>query len=193
MNTMPESYSDMPISNTAATRYGLMRGVVPIGVTAPRGATSVMLSPAWTESWSASRRPIATPLPSSKPSSVPCLMFLATEVMLSRSLARMPRTSTPEALNGDDANACPSTTGAASRIPDTWLMRSATSFQSVSGLSSGCTSRWPLRPRILSSSSLRKPFITAITMMRVATPSMMPRKENPAITEMNPSLRRARK
>ena len=52
----------------------------------------------------------------------------------------------------------------------------------------GCTSRWPLRPRILSSSSLRKPFITDITMISVATPSMMPRKENPAMTEMNPSL-----
>ena len=52
---------------------------------------------------------------------------------------------------------------------------------------------WPLRPRILSSSSLRNPFITAITMMSVATPSMIPRKENPAMTEMNPSLRRARR
>ncbi len=35
-----------------------MRGVVPIGVTAPRGATSVILSPARSESWSASLRPI---------------------------------------------------------------------------------------------------------------------------------------
>src|SRR6202048_5287596 len=30
-------------------------------------------------------------------------------------------------------------------------------------------------------------------MMSVATPSMMPRKENPALTEMNPSCRRARR
>ena len=170
-----------------------MRGVVPIGVTAPFGATSVMLSPACSDSWSASRRPIATPCPSSKPSSEPCLMFLAIEVRLLRSSARMPRTSTPEALNGEDASAWPSTTGAASRMPWTWLMRSATSFQSVSGDSSGCTRMWPLRPRILSSSSLRKPFITAITMISVATPSMMPRNENPAMTEMNPSLRRARR
>src|SRR6476469_7589906 len=94
---------------------------------------------------------------------------------------------------GEDASAWPSTTGAASLMPATWLMRSATSFQSVSGDSSGCTRRCPLRPRILSSSSLRKPFITAITMMRVATPSMMPRNENPAMTEIKPSLRRARK
>ena len=105
----------------------------------------------------------------------------------------MPRTSTPEAFHGEDASAWPSTTGAASRMPWTWLMRSATSFQSVSGDSSGCTRMWPLRPRILSSSSLRKPFITAITMISVATPSMMPRKEKPAMTEMNPSLRRARR
>ena len=120
-------------------------------------------------------------------------MFLAIEVRLLRSSARMPRTNTPAALNGEDASAWPSTTGAASRMPATWLMRSATSFQSVSGNSSGCTSRCPLRPRILSSNSLRKPFITAITMISVATPSMMPRKEKPAMTEMKPSLRRARK
>ena len=78
-------------------------------------------------------------------------------------------------------------------MPLTPAMRAATSSQSVSGFSSGWISRWPLSPRILSSSSLRKPFITAITMISVATPSMMPRKENPAITEMNPSLRRARR
>lgn len=35
--------------------------------------------------------------------------------------------------------------------------------------------------------------MTAMTMISVATPSMMPRKENPAMTEMNPSLRRARR
>ena len=35
--------------------------------------------------------------------------------------------------------------------------------------------------------------MTAITMIKVATPSMMPANENPAMTEMNPSLRRARR
>ena len=105
----------------------------------------------------------------------------------------MPRTSTPLALNGEEASAWPSTTGAARRTPGTIMMRPATASQSVSGESSGWISRWPLSPRILSSSSLRKPFMTAITMMRVATPSMMPRKENPAMTEMNPSRRRARR
>ena len=134
-----------------------------------------------------------TPCPSSKPSIVPCLMFLAIEVRLFRSAARMPRTSTPAALKAEDASAWPSTTGAAKRMPSTWLMRSATSFQSVSGDSSGCTSKCPFSPRILSKSSLRKPFITAITMISVATPSMMPRKEKPAMTEMKPSLRRARR
>jgi hypothetical protein len=43
------------------------------------------------------------------------------------------------------------------------------------------------------SSSCRKPFITAMTMISVATPSMMPRKENPAITEMKPLAPRARR
>ena len=45
-----------------------MRGVVPMGVTAPRGATRVTLSPACTDNCSASRLPTATPCPSSKPS-----------------------------------------------------------------------------------------------------------------------------
>ena len=52
---------------------------------------------------------------------------------------------------------------------------------------------WPLRPRILLNSSLRKPFMTAITVISVNTPSRMPRNENPASTEMKPSLRRARR
>ncbi len=40
-----------------------------------------------------------------------------------------------------------------------------------------------------SKSSARKPFITAMTMMSVATPSMIPRNEKPAMTEMKPSFR----
>ena len=35
--------------------------------------------------------------------------------------------------------------------------------------------------------------MTLITTMSVATPSMMPRNENPAMTEMNPCARRARR
>jgi hypothetical protein len=52
---------------------------------------------------------------------------------------------------------------------------------------------WPLMPRMREMSSVRKPFITAMTMISVATPSMMPMKEKPAITEMNASLRRDRR
>ena len=40
-------------------------------------------------------------------------------------------------------------------------------------------------------SSWRKPFITAMTMIRVATPRAMPSRENHAMTEINPSWRRA--
>ena len=39
----------------------------------------------------------------------------------------------------------------------------------------------------------RKPFITAITTISVATPSMMPMNEKPAMIEMNVSLRRERR
>ena len=51
------------------------------------------------------RRLADTPCPPSKPSSVPCLMFLAIEVRLLRSSARMPRISTPAALKAEDASA----------------------------------------------------------------------------------------
>ena len=44
-------------------------------------------------------------------------MLLAIEVSLARSPPRMPRTSTPAALNGDDASAWPSTIGTAMRTP----------------------------------------------------------------------------
>ena len=60
-------------------------------------------------------------------------------------------------------------------------------------MSIGCTIRWPLMPRMRVSSSARKPFITAMTTISVATPSMMPRKEIEAITEMTVSLRRERR
>ena len=77
--------------------------------------------------------------------------------------------------------------------PGTPAMRSATVGDNRSaGGSSGVTKMWPLKPRILSSSSLRKPFITDMTMISVATPSMMPRKEKPAMTETKPSCAGAR-
>ena len=41
--------------------------------------------------------------------------------------------------------------------------------------------------------SMRNPFITDITMISVATPSMMPSSEKIAMTETNPSCRRARR
>ncbi len=41
--------------------------------------------------------------------------------------------------------------------------------------------------------STRKPFITAMTTINVPTPRVMPINEKPAITEMKPSSRRARR
>ena len=141
MKTKVASYSDMPTSNTATILYGLIRGITPIGVVAPFGCTRVTLSPARNDNWSASRRPIATPSVSSKPSSVPCLILLPIEGSRARSSPRMPRTRTPVELNGEDASAWPSTTGDASMTPSILAMRAATSFQSVSGDSSGWISR----------------------------------------------------
>ena len=193
MNTNAVSNSNMPISNTAATLYDLIRGIMPNGDCTPRGVNSDTFSPTPTESFSASRLPITIPVAASKPSSVPCLMLLATGPSLLRSSARMPRTITPSPPGPDDASSLPSTMGAASVTPGTLETRSATCCQSVSGRSSGWIKKWPFKPRIFSRSSLRKPLRTAITMMSVATPSMMPRKEKPALTEMNPSRRRARR
>ena len=51
----------------------------------------------------------------------------------------------------------------------------------------------PLMPKIRDRSSARKPFITDITMIRVATPKAMPVKAKPVMTEMKPSLRLARR
>ena len=42
-------------------------------------------------------------------------------------------------------------------------------------------------------SSARKPFITDMTTISVPTPSAIPASENPAMTEMKPSSRRARR
>ena len=105
--------------------------------------------------------------------------------------SRTPRTSTPLEVLAPLASAWPSTSGTADDdaghrgdpVGDRRRSRSA-------GESIGCTMRWPLRPRILSMSSARKPFITAMTMISVATPSMMPRNEKPAMTEMKASRRR---
>ena len=43
------------------------------------------------------------------------------------------------------------------------------------------------------SRSARNPFITDMTMIKVATPSAMPSSEKIAMTDTNPSCRRARK
>jgi hypothetical protein len=60
-------------------------------------------------------------------------------------------------------------------------------------VSIGYTVKWPLRPRILVRSSVRKPFITLITTISVATPIATPIKVSQEMTEMNASLRRARR
>ena len=52
---------------------------------------------------------------------------------------------------------------------------------------------WPLMPTILSSRSWRKPFITDITTISVATPSAMPAKEKPAMADTMASARRPRR
>ena len=55
------------------------------------------------------------------------------------------------------------------------------------------TPSWPLMLDIWASISTRKPFITDMTTISVPTPSVMPISEKPAITEMKPSSRRARR
>jgi hypothetical protein len=171
----------------------LILGVVPNTVAVPRGATRVMLSPTRKPSCWRRRAPIITPCPVSNPSRLPSFTFSAIVGSLRSSLARTPLTRTPPALNGEDASACPSTSGTARVTAGTREMRCVSASKSVNGVSTGDRTRWPLKPRIFDWSSTRNPFITDITMIKVATPSMMPRNEKPAITEMKPSLRRARR
>ena len=45
-----------------------------------------------------------------------------------------------------------------------------------------------IKPKILFVNSVLKPFITDMTIINVATPSMMPRKEKIDITFKNPSF-----
>ncbi len=45
-----------------------------------------------------------------------------------------------------------------------------------------------LKPKILSVNSVLKPFITDITIINVATPNIIPRKEKIDITFKNPSF-----
>ena len=55
------------------------------------------------------------------------------------------------------------------------------------------TKTWPLKPRILLSSSARKPFITDMTTISTATATMMPVKEMIEISATPPWLRLARR
>ena len=171
-----------------------MRGVVPIGVTAPRGATSVMLSPARSDKLIGEPPPDRDALPF-----VEALERALLDVVGDRGeLAEVGRADAAHQHAGGIERRRRERLALDDRRrergrPARWKCARPPTSQSVSGDLSGWIRRWPLRPRILSSSSLRKPFITAITMIRVATPSMMPRNEKPAMTEMNPSLRRARR
>ena len=55
-------------------------------------------------------------------------------------------------------------------------------------LSYGFIVRWGLKPNILLVNSVLNPFITDITIINVATPSIMPKKEKIDITFKNPSF-----
>ena len=47
---------------------------------------------------------------------------------------------------------------------------------------------WELKPKIFSVSSVLKPFITDMTIIKVDTPSIIPRKEKIEITFKKPSF-----
>src|SRR5262249_28586727 len=99
-----------------------------------------------------------SPCPSSKPSSVPCLIRLASDGKTARSAARMPRTRTPVPLNGEAASAGPSTIGATSFTPSTLATRSLTCSHSVSGRSSGWMRVWAVEAEDLVEQFLAEPI-----------------------------------
>ena len=96
-----------------------MRGVTPKGVTSPRGLTSVIVSPVPRPSESASRAPGMMPSPAAKRSTALGPALSATEVSLAMSSPDNPRTSTPDAPDGLDASAWPSTKATANFTPAT--------------------------------------------------------------------------
>ena len=55
------------------------------------------------------------------------------------------------------------------------------------------TMTWELIPRILFRRSVSKPFITAMTMIRAATPRKIPAIEMKVMMETNTCFRRARR
>ena len=105
----------------------------------------------------------------------------------------MPRTMTPLATPFCVAITCPSTMGATRMTPVTARTRAAMASKLVRGPMELCTVTCPFKPRMRERSSWRNPFITAITIISVATPSAMPTSEKPEITETKLSCLRARK
>ena len=194
MNTRLESYSNMPTSNTAAILYRVLRGTEPNAVGLDCGDTSRTVSPGRTPNFCAKREPTMTLLRPRKSSSVPARILSA---IMSRALispGRTPRTMAPAATLLALTSTWPSTVGITRTTPSTPAIFAAMSSKSVSGrLVSSYTPRWPLRPRMRCSSSARKPFITDMTMISVATPSAIPASENPAMTDTKPFSRRARR
>ena len=81
----------------------------------------------------------------------------------------------------------------AESTPGTVRIRAAVASYSVIGWPAPYTPRSPLKPRMRPSKSALKPPMTDMTMISVATPSAMPTRLNPAITETNRSPRRARR
>ena len=181
------SYSDIPTSKMAATLNAFARGMVPNGVLVPRGAISVTFCPTATPNRRANRLPTINESLPSNSTRLPCWMLVASSARAWKSRARSPRTSAPAATPFADAITCPSTSGVTVTTPSTLRSLSATASKSLRLRSNPVTSRWPLMPRMRPRSSARKPFITDMTMISVATPSMIPSSENQATTEMKPS------
>ena len=87
----------------------------------------------------------------------------------------------------------PSTAGVAVTTPGTARTRASRSAVASRPFWLPCTPSWPLMLDIWRSISTRKPFITDMTTIKVPTPSVIPIREKPAMTEMKPSSRRARR
>ncbi len=91
------------------------------------------------------------------------------------------------------ASTVPSTIGRTETTPGICRIFWSSSSKFVIGPPLETMPRWPLMPMMRPTNSARNPFITDITMISVATPSAMPNSEKIAITETNPSCRRARR
>ena len=120
-------------------------------------------------------------------------MLEAISLLAFKSASVSPRTMAPETCSGPCTRAWASTTGSTWVTPGMARRRAISAARPGPLMAGPVTKASPLKPSIRPTSSVRKPFITLITMISVATASRMPTKEMIETSATPPSRRLARR